>query len=172
LGSGIVMFPISLAAPLSLMVSLSNHARSACSLYSCKYPHSPSSSVLGFNPRTEDDGGRTETYPTLPIIPYFTHVLSGGNASGNFRKSGKDRRFGLAGRTCETGEVSLKLLHSSGQQPDEGAERSGNLKSSGRVVLGSQASHTGLPKTRVPRTARHSLFQWPDAKAGVATGKV
>lgn len=35
-----------------------------------------------------------ETYPTLPIRAYSSRVLSGGNASGNFRKSGKDRRFG------------------------------------------------------------------------------
>jgi hypothetical protein len=54
------------------------------------------------------------TYPTLPILAYSDRVLSGGNASGNFRKSGKDRRFGLAGRTCETGEVSLKLFYSFG----------------------------------------------------------
>jgi len=41
----------------------------------------------------------------LPTRIILIPVLSGGNASGNLRKSGKDRRFGLTGKkTCATGE--------------------------------------------------------------------
>ena len=50
----------------------------------------------------------TSTYPRSPIRAYPSRVLSGGNASGNLRKSGKDRRFGFTGRkTCAVGEVWL-----------------------------------------------------------------
>jgi hypothetical protein len=83
------------------MVSLSNHAKMALpSTYSKK-----SCRLIQ----------HTKTSLILPL------VLSGGNASGNFRKSGKDRRFGLwetPGRggsvqSCDVGQDRLpgRVVH-------------------------------------------------------------
>ncbi len=100
-----------------------------------------------------------ETYPTLPIRAYSSRVLSGGNASGNFRKSGKDRRFGLWENPW-AGEVQ-----------------------SNRAILGKTDCRGGWskgsqqpqhqPKTSALPMDRPSFppSQQPDAKAGVAREK-
>ena len=54
----------------------------------------------------------TPTYPRSPNLAYSSRVLSGGNASGNLRKSGKDRRFGFTGRkTCAAGRFGSMDAH-------------------------------------------------------------
>ena len=100
-----------------------------------------------------------ETYPTLPIRAYSSRVLSGGNASGNFRKSGKDRRFGLWENPW-AGEVQ-----------------------SNRAILGKTDCRGGWskgsqqpqhqPKTSALPMDRPSFppSQQPDATAGVATAR-
>jgi len=104
----------------------------------------------------------TPTYPRSPIRAYPSRVLSGGNASGNFRKSGKDRRFGFTGRkTCAAGEVWLNGC-ALGKNPQ---------KSPGRVVprIASIAYH--IPKTRVPGTARLSHLSTARRNCGRGNGE-
>ena len=125
----------------SLMVSLSNHAPQLC--------HASSEKI-------------TPTYPTRPNPSYSQCVLSGGNASGNFRKSGKDRRFGFTGRkTCAAGEV-WPGGGPIGQKPENAG------------AGGPQDRKHCIPE--YPRPAFQGppvfpTFQQPDAIAGVATGK-
>ena len=104
----------------------------------------------------------TSTYPRSPIRAYPSRVLSGGNASGNLRKSGKDRRFGFTGRkTCAAGEVWLN-----------GCALGKALKNAG--AGGPQDRKHSIPEH--PRPAFQGppvfpTFQQPDATADVATGK-
>jgi hypothetical protein len=77
------------------VVRQAHHEGIRCSA-KCNLPHGepvePRTTVLPPQIKT------TPTYPPRPIRAYPSRVLSGGNASGNFRKSGKDRRFGFTGR--------------------------------------------------------------------------
>jgi len=103
----------------------------------------------------------TSTYPRSPILAYSSRVLSGGNASGNFRKSGKDRRFGFTGRKpVRPGRF--------GPVVDHWAKTS---KTPGRVVprIASIAYH--IPKTRVPGTARLSHLSTARRNCGRGNGK-
>ena len=104
----------------------------------------------------------TPTYPTAPNPRYSQRVLSGGNASGNFRKSGKDRRFGFTGRkTCAAGEVWFNGC-ALGKNPQK--RRGGwSLDRKHRIP------HTPRPAFQGPPV--FPTFQQPDAKAGVATEK-
>jgi hypothetical protein len=80
----------------------------------------PLSWVLGSSPRMTEREAPIPffykkippTYPTLLILAYSTRVLSGGNASGNFRKSGKDRRFGLWEKTMGRGGFAEAAISS------------------------------------------------------------
>ncbi|MBA8876527.1 hypothetical protein FHW16_000209 [Phyllobacterium myrsinacearum] len=117
-------------------------------------------------------GKNTPTYPTLPNPSYSHRVLSGGNASGNFRKSGKDRRFGLAGRTCETGEVS-PLCHSfigtrKGLVKGQNKAKTQIAGAGGPWIASIAYRTTPRPAFQGPPVIL--FFQQPDANAGVATG--
>ena len=103
----------------------------------------------------------TPTYPTAPNPRYSQRVLSGGNASGNLRKSGKDRRFGFTGRNL-CGRGGLVQWLRIGQNPQ---------KRRGGWSPGSQASHTRIPKTRVPGTARLSHLSTARRESGRGNGE-
>ncbi len=140
------------------VVRQAHHEGIQCSA-KCNLPHGelvePRTTVLPSHIKT------TPTYPTRPNPRYSQRVLSGGNASGNLRKSGKDRRFGFTGRNL-CGRGGLVQWLRIGQNPQ---------KRRGGWSPGSQASHTRIPKTRVPGTARLSHLSTARRESGRGNGE-
>ena len=141
------------------VVRQAHHEGIQCSA-KCNLPHGelvePRTTVLPSHIKT------TPTYPTRPNPRYSQRVLSGGNASGNLRKSGKDRRFGFTGRkTCAAGEVWLN-----------GCALGKTLKNAG--AGGPQDRKHRIPeypKTRVPGTARLSHLSTARRESGRGNGE-
>ncbi len=115
----------------------------------------------------------TSTYPRSPNLAYPSRVLSGGNASGNLRKSGKDRRFGLAGRkTCRVEEVSPLCQSFTGpERSGEAAGQGENTNRRGGWSLDRKHRIRTTPRPAFQGPPVILFFQWSDAKAGVARGE-
>ncbi len=115
----------------------------------------------------------TLTYPRSPNLAYPSRVLSGGNASGNLRKSGKDRRFGFTGRkTCRVEEVSPLCQRFTGpERSGEAAGQGENTNRRGGWSLDRKHRIRTTPRPAFQGPPVILFFQWSDAKAGVARGE-